>query len=248
MKRSGAARLLLAAGLALTQAGGLVAALAGLGHRSGWWDFSTGFVVLRWGIYASIAGLAASVAALVGAALLKRPRLAVATLPAIAIGLAILSVPLNQLRLARNVPPIHDISTDLEDPPDFVALREEREAAPNGVDYPGEETARQQRDAYRDVAPLQLAAEPSTVFAQAEAVARDLGWRIVEADPADGRIEAVDRTLWFGFRDDVVIRITEAEDGRTQVDVRSASRVGQSDLGVNARRIEDFLSRLQERL
>lgn len=248
MKRAGAVRLLLAAGLALTLAGGLMAALAGLGHRWGWWEFTTGFAVLRWGIYASIAGLAASVTALVSAALMKRPRLFVATLPAIAIGLAVLSVPLNQLRLARNVPAIHDISTDLEDPPAFVALREERQASPNGVDHPGEETARQQRDAYPEVAPLHVAAEPSTVFAEAEAVARDLGWRIVEADPAEGRIEAVDRTLWFGFRDDVVIRITEADDGRTQVDIRSASRVGQSDLGVNARRVEDFMARLQERL
>jgi uncharacterized protein (DUF1499 family) len=86
---------------------------------------------------------------------------------------------------------------------------------------------------------------PSTT---AEAVARDLGWRIAEADPAEGRIEAVDRTFWFGFRDDVVIRITEAEDGRTRLDVRSASRVGRSDLGTNARRIRDFLTRLQERV
>lgn len=248
MKRAGAVRLLLAAGFALTLAGGLMAALAGLGYRWGWWEFTTGFAVLRWGIYATIAGLAASVVALVSAVLMKRPRFYVAALPAIAIGLAVLSVPLNQLRVAMNVPAIHDISTDLEDPPAFVALREEREAAPNGVDHPGEETARQQRDAYPDVAPLQVTAEPSMVFAEAEALARDLEWRIVEADQGEGRIEAVDRTLWFGFRDDVVIRITEAGDGRTRVDVRSASRVGQSDLGVNARRVEDFLSRLQERL
>jgi uncharacterized protein (DUF1499 family) len=243
-----AIRVLLAAGLLLAIGGAVTAALAGFGHRWGWWHFGTGFSVLRWAVYASIGGVAVSAVALLGAAWLKRGWLALAALPAMALGAAVIAVPLDYRDRARDVPPIHDISTDLDDPPGFVALRGEREAAPNRVEHPGEATARLQRDAYPDVVPVHFAAERQAVFAAAQALARDLGWRIVEADPAAGRIEAVDRTFWFGFRDDVVIRISEADDGGTRVDMRSASRVGRGDVGTNARRIRDFLARLQDRV
>jgi len=159
----------------------------------------------------------------------------------------VLSVPFGMWYRATHVPPIHDISTDLDHPPAFVALRAVREAAPNGGDYPGQTTARLQREAYPSIKPLRLVAKPKAVFTAADQVARDMGWRIVAADPAEGRIEAVARTFWFGFYDDIVIRITVADDGHTQVDVRSASRVGKSDLGTNARRVGEFLRRLQAR-
>ena len=241
-------RVMLVLGLLLAVAGAVAAVLAGFGTRLDWWHFSTGFSLLRWGVYASVAGAAASVLALLSAVLAKRRRLALAALPGIVLAAAVVLVPLDQWRRAADAPPIHDISTDLDDPPGFVALRAAREAAPNAVDHPGEATARMQRAAYPDLEPVRLAAGRDAVFAAAQAVARDLGWRIAEADPAEGRIEAVDRTFWFGFRDDVVIRIAEGEDGRTRLDVRSASRVGRGDLGTNARRIRDFLTRLQERV
>jgi uncharacterized protein (DUF1499 family) len=241
-------RLLVAAGLVLVVAGATMAAVGGLGHRWGGWHFTTGFSLLRWGLYASIAGVAASLVVLAGAAWLKRRHLALAALPAIVLGAAVMAVPLEQWRRAADVPPIHDISTDLVDPPEFVALRPAREAAPNAVDHPGEDVARQQRAAYPDLAPVRASAAPGAVLAAAENVAREMGWEVVEVDRAAGRLEAVDRTFWFGFRDDIVIRARETGDGGTFLDVRSASRVGVGDVGTNARRIRDFLSRLQDRL
>jgi uncharacterized protein (DUF1499 family) len=71
-----------------------------------------------------------------------------------------------------------------------------------------------------------------------------MGWEIAEADAAAGRIEATDTTFWFGFKDDVVIRIRPAEDGGSIVDIRSKSRVGMSDVGANAARIRAFRDRL----
>ncbi len=179
------------------------------------------------------------------ALLTKQRRLALATLLSIVLGAAVLSVPLGLWYRSTHVPPIHDISTDLYHPPAFVALRSVRDAAPNGAGYPGEATARFQREAYPSIKPLRLAADRAAVFTAADQVARDMGWRIVAADPAAGRIEATARTFWFGFYDDIVVRISEAGDGGTQVDVRSASRVGRSDLGTNARRIAEFLRRMQ---
>jgi uncharacterized protein (DUF1499 family) len=241
-------RLLMAAGPVLVVAGALLAAVGGLGHRWEWWHFTTGFSFLRWGVYASIAGVAASLVVLAGAAWLKRGNLALAALPAIVLGAVVIAVPLEQWRRAAGVPPIHDISTDLDDPPEFVALRPEREAAPNAVDHPGADVARQQRAAYPDLAPVRFAAQPDAVLAAAETAARDMGWEVVAVDGAAGRIEAVDRTFWFGFSDDIVIRARGAGDGGTLFDVRSASRVGRGDVGTNARRIRDFLARLQDRL
>ncbi|MDX1580549.1 MAG: DUF1499 domain-containing protein, partial [Alphaproteobacteria bacterium] len=82
---------------------------------------------------------------------------------------------------------------------------------------------------------------------KAAEVVRDKGWEIADISAAAGRIEATATTLFFGFKDDVVIRV-RASDGQTQVDMRSASRVGLSDLGANAARIEDFMSELKEEM
>ncbi len=92
-----------------------------------------------------------------------------------------------------------------------------------------------------------FAEPPDPIFEHAVAVAHDMGWEIIAEVPADGRIEAVDTTFWFGFKDDVVVRIKPA-DGGSRVDVRSVSRVGRSDLGTNARRIRNFLDKLAARL
>lgn len=75
------------------------------------------------------------------------------------------------------------------------------------------------------------------------ATARELGWKIVAAVPAEERIEATETTFWFGFTDDIVIRITTAGH-RSLVDIRSVSRVGRSDAGTNAKRIRLFMQHL----
>ena len=77
------------------------------------------------------------------------------------------------------------------------------------------------------------------------AAARKIGWVIVDANAAEGRIETTDTTFWFGFKDDIVIRITPADHG-SRVDIRSVSRVGKSDVGTNAKRIRKYLKELKQ--
>ena len=101
-----------------------------------------------------------------------------------------------------------------------------------------------QRRAYPDVQPLELAAPPAAVYDRALAAARDMGWELVKADPAAGRIEATATTVWFGFKDDVVVRV-RASDAGSRLDVRSKSRVGLSDVGANARRVRAFLKLME---
>lgn len=156
-------------------------------------------------------------------------------------------LPYQQYQTAMSVPRIHDISTDLDNPPEFVAIAPLRADAPNPVEYAGPETAEQQRQAYPDITTYFTAVAPAAAFDSALVVAADMGWEIVAADAAAGIIEATATTTWFGFKDDVVIRFTDAGDN-TAIDVRSKSRVGLSDVGANARRIRAFIEELDSRL
>jgi uncharacterized protein (DUF1499 family) len=119
-----------------------------------------------------------------------------------------------------------------------------RQGAPNTAEHGGAALAAQQRAGYPDLGPARFAASPDRVLARAVDVARGLGWEIVATEPAEGRLEATDRTRRFGFRDDVVVRVRPDGAG-SRVDVRSVSRVGRSDLGTNARRIRAFLDSLR---
>src|SRR6185295_3547273 len=114
--------------------------------------------------------------------------------------------------------------------------------------YPGAEFARQQRTAYPDILPVMLPMPPRAAFAKAVAAAEAMGWEVVGADAAAGTIEAVDTAKWFGFKDDIAIRVTAAQEGSpnvSRVDVRSKSRVGRSDIGTNARRIRAYSEQLK---
>ena len=219
----------------------LLLVTAGPGTRVGLWDFRTGFQLLRWGAYLGIAGAGLGVVALLG-----RPAGSRLWPPlfAIVVGAVATLVPWLWMERARGVPPIHDITTDTERPPEFVAVLPLRADAPNPASYGGPEVARQQREAYPDIAPLRLPLSPGEAFALARREAGASGWEIVAADSAAGRIEATTMTEWFGFRDDVVVRVA-ADAAGSRVDVRSVSRVGVSDVGTNAGRIRKYLDRLR---
>ncbi|MEO6422388.1 MAG: DUF1499 domain-containing protein, partial [Candidatus Nitrotoga sp.] len=154
-------------------------------------------------------------------------------------------VPVQMMQRAQSVPKIHDITTDLANPPVFIALAAAREAAPNAVDYPGEDTARQQRAAYPNIKPITLDITLASAMTALQDTVRQQGWKI--AAVTENSIEATDTTRWFGFKDDVVIRLRETDKG-LQIDMRSASRVGKSDVGTNAARIHDFFSALVQRV
>lgn len=239
----GFSRLVLGA-VALTVLAALLMAAAGLGSRWGWWHFRTGFWLLGASAYLAIAAAAVSLIALV--VILLRPRRrgwSVAVLSLIG-ALALVYLPWSWRQRADTVPPIHDISTDTDNPPVFVAIVPLRADAKNPVEYGGPEVAAQQRDAYPDIAPIQLDVPPQRAFQQALDAARGMGWDIVDASADEGRIEATDRTTWFGFKDDVVIRVVPAPGG-SRVDVRSLSRIGGSDVGTNAARIREYAAALQ---
>jgi uncharacterized protein (DUF1499 family) len=237
-------RATLITSLSLAAIAALAALSSGLGYRWELWTLSSAFTVLRWSAYT---GVAAGIISLVAATLALRRRnhrgLFLAFV-AFLVGAAVAAVPYAHVRIARTVPPIHDITTDTEEPPRFVEIVALRADAPNSGAYAGEKVAAMQRKAYPDLEPIILDLAPHEAFERALAVGKSQGWEIVATSPGEGRIEATDETLFFGFKDDVVVRVRAEGDG-SRIDLRSVSRVGRSDVGANARRIRRFLGELQ---
>jgi uncharacterized protein (DUF1499 family)/uncharacterized membrane protein YvlD (DUF360 family) len=222
----------------------LIVAAAGPLHRYLGLDIEAAIAVFRYGLYVAVAAVALGLATIVPTRPGDRRRGFVAAFLAIVIGVAGAWVPVSWFLWSQQLPVINDISSDIADPPTMVALLQLRRGAPNPPAYPGATTGVLQRDAYPDIVPIVLPVAPAEAFKRVDQVAMALGWDVVARAPADGRLEAIDTSDWFGFRDDIVVRI-RAEGTGSRIDIRSKSRAGESDLGVNARRIRDFIARLK---
>ena len=214
--------------------------LALLGAASGFLLFVATFIVGAIGLLAG------------GRRALDRSR---AAIPVIALSLIFTIVAGVWISRGSGAPPIHDVTTDLQDPPGFNKIMSLRAAAGavNPAEYQRTQSIRDkifnvpgaQRSAYPDIQPLELTQPAPRAFQMAQQVARDMGWDIVAVVPSEGRIEATDTTWYFGFKDDVVIRVAPGSTG-SRVDVRSESRVGVGDAGTNARRVRAYLAKLRE--
>ena len=217
---------------------------SGLGYRLGLWEYKTGISVVK---YSGFLSLAAVVVCLVGLALWYWEVVSQGRNYAIiglVIGGSVVGMMLKWKHNLDSVPYIHDITTDTENPPLFVAVLPLRAGSENSAEYGGPELAKQQKVGYPDLKPVSVGSPPDAVFPRALQAAKDMGWKIVASDPKSLRIEATDTTLWFGFKDDVVVRLTPSPTG-SRIDVRSVSRVGKSDVGTNARRINAYLARMK---
>lgn len=175
---------------------------------------------------------------------------------AIVLTLAPLMLLGNNIVTAKSVPFIHDISTDTQNPPVFVAAKEARTAGDHAVEYKGEEIAKLQKAGYPNLTTVELDETPENALTKTKQIAQQMGWQVLAVNDQQPpyTLEAVDTSLLFGFEDDIVVRLTPFTTPeqnvdvppKTKVDVRSMSRVGKSDLGANAQRIEAFLTYLQQ--
>ena len=228
--------------VALAAACALAVLLAGPGYRFGLLGLGAGIQAIRWA--ATVAAVVLFVA-LVGTLMSRhRGMKHASTLFIVAAAISLLtSVPPTVLWYrGKNLPHIHDVSTDIENPPRYVAVLPLRKGARNSTEYSAA-VAAQQRQGYPDIAPVMLELPASQAFQRAENVARSMGWDIVAVVPNELRIEATATSFLFGFKDDIVIRVQAQGDG-SRVDVRSLSRVGGSDFGANAGRIRSFMQKL----
>ena len=243
-----------AATLALALGGlGLAAVVVGIGGiQLGLLSPLTGFFLA--GLLTAVCGLGAVIAGLVG---LVRTRAASGRAGrgrawgGLGLGALLVAGIVSAVALSGSggaTTPIHDITTNMDDPPEFSDTVRNAPGRQNGVDYPdgGETVPEQQRIAYPDLAPIELDLSPSQALERAQRVAEGLGWTVTAVDRETGIVEAFDVTRFFRFVDDVVIRVRPQGAGSV-VDLRSNSRVGGGDLGANAGRIRAFRDRLLER-
>lgn len=224
----------------------VASAMSGLGTRLEWWGFRAGLDLLRWTVYGQVAIAVISLSCLFLSAARRSGRALVLFLAALLISLVAVSVPVRMFIVARSVPMIHDITTDTDNPPQFDAILKLRKNALNPVAYRGQEVADQRHKAYPDIVPLVLDLAPDQAFELSLKAAKKLGWTIISRNVEKGLIEATDTTFWFGFTDDIVIRISPQDKG-SRIDLRSLSRVGKSDVGANAKRVREFLKTMKKR-
>ena len=236
--------------------GGLAAALiAAGGTGAGAWSFMTGFGILRYAFFAALAGgLLAIIAFFMARGTgVRTGRL---NLLALIVAVGFSGYLLNQIATARQVPAIHDATTDLVDIPQFTALKVRADNLENIPDAGRPELAALDpesrwkaihRESYGDLRTLRLPQTVAEVTTGEEALAKARGWQIAQTDPQAGTVEATATTLFFRFKDDVVVRVRPdpARPGGSIVDMRSISRVGGSDICLNAQRIRAFLADLQ---
>jgi uncharacterized protein (DUF1499 family) len=241
------ARIAVKVGGLLALASLLLLVAVPLGWRADLWHYRVSLLTLlpAAGDIAFVAAVISLLSLIGWAALDRRARLG--AIGALLVAAIVFVVPW-QYRQPTGAPRINDISTDNDDPPAFVASLTERAAAKaNPLQRPAE-TARLQGTAYPDIAPAATALAPAAAHERALAAARAMpGWQVVAADAGAGRIEAKQSSAWMGFTDDVVIRV-RAEGTGSRVDVRSVSRYGRGDRGVNAARVRAYLAALKPRL
>ena len=214
-----------------------------LGSRTGLWGYEVGFLFLILAGVLAIIGLGGAIAGVLAA----RRRSLGGDLWASAAGLigcfGVVVFLGMQLLKALSAPLLHQVSTDIDEPPDFVEIVALRGEHSNPLDFDAETIGPMQHEYYPGVQPLILRATPEEAFARARAVLEEMGMDIVREYPDRGLIEATDSTFWFGFKDDVAVRVAHYPRGAV-IDVRSISRVGLSDVGANAHRAEEILRRL----
>lgn len=228
--------------------------VSGLGNAWGMWSFKTGLTGLQWSFFLAIGAILFSLlygwrerkSGVKGNRLLRWTGFAIALLYA--------GYLTNFVITAKSLPAIHDISTDLADPPQFTQLvlrTDNLDNVPGNDDPTMKAMTPQQRwillhqKAYGDIRSVRINKPVVTVMDKAQRLAKARGWEIAVADAVSGHMEATVTSRFFGFKDDIVLRVRAAESGNGSiVDMRSVSRVGQSDLGVNAKRVRKFLSDL----
>lgn len=218
--------------------------ISGYGYQWDIWSLGFAFTVLRYSAYAAFGITIVNLIALWFLRKSEKKAVAKVVVAFLVTGIVSLTALYWQYQ-ANSVPAIHDITTDFENPPEFEAILRLREGAPNPPGYEGGDVRTSQEEAYPEIQPLFLEKDLQEVMDRAVMIINERKWNLVAINRNEGRIEATEELPWFGFKDDVALRFTAVDEG-TRVDMRSKSRIGRSDIGVNADRIEAFLEDLSE--
>lgn len=230
----------------------LCALVAAIGAATGLWGFRAGLTSLRYLFFAAAAGAVLGLIGLIMAR--RRAKLMLANLLALVVALGFVLYLGNLVRIAKSVPAIHDVATNLDDVPQFTRLSVRADNLENIPDEGRAELKAMAPEArwkavhrahYGDLRTVRLGTPPDETVRRVAALARERGWDLASVDEKAGTVEATETSLFFRFKDDIVVRVRPAPGGGSLVDMRSISRVGASDVGMNAKRVRSFLADLQ---
>ena len=236
--------------------GALAGLIASNGTQLRFWEYDTGLTILAPAVVLALIGSLAGLAWIASA--LRRNDSQGWRYGALGLVGSLITafIPLNQLRLYVISPPIHDVSTDVEYAPPFIALLQLRVGATNGPEYDGRKlvqydgrkthVAALQKKAYPDIKTDGELKKPAVLFWHAfETAKRMSGWNIVSFDEKTGMIEAAATSRWFGLTSDIAIRVKPAGRLGARLDIRSKSRNGENDMGMNAQIVRDYLKAVE---
>ncbi|WP_020410760.1 DUF1499 domain-containing protein [Hahella ganghwensis] len=205
-------------------------------------NFRIGFVLLLLGALVSIVSALVSLRCLLngrcrsnGSTSLNWINLALGAVP--------FAILLTKIIAASQYPILHDVTTDNVNPPPLSTAMLLREATDHTTAYDPSIWSLQEQ-AYPQIEPLMSSLPVPEVAQRVRGFMQENDWKIVSSAQENHLIEAIVTSPMFKFKDDIVVRLTEEADG-TRVDVRSASRVGKSDLGANAARVSALLNHLR---
>lgn len=235
----------------------VVGGAAAFGTRLGIFDPYNGlWRIFPWAVLAAALAFIFAVLWAILALLLNTGRAARYGAVALIGSIAFLYTPVNAIVMLRTMPPIHDISSDVMNPPQFKALLALRKSADTPASYEGPLVLRYkgkrttvaalQKKYYAFIRPVAILTKVPVLYWRAFFAVKKMGWHLVAFDPPEGRIECTDTSFWFGFTDDIVIRVVKSGEG-ARLDIRSKSRLAGPDMGVNAFRIRDFVNTLARR-
>ncbi len=222
------------------------------------WELGLGVMINQLGLSVLLTSIVSGVLALgviIAHRILTKRAFGVIATPVWAVVMGVVGIGWMTLTLDQRgeTPYLVDISTDTQDPPGFTQSNVRRRlASDQGLDYAtktdaeGRAYADAQAEYYPELASLYLDMDPEAAFRRALLTARDMGWHVGAASHSAGMFEATAESFWFGFTDDIVVRVRETEEGEGSIiDVRSLSRREMHDLGRNAHRVAAFLEAVQ---
>lgn len=227
-------------------------AVGSYGSGFGFWDFRTAFSGLRYSFFLALAVIILGVVFFIWDRMKSKKPFWILRMAALIVAIIYVGYMFSIYLTAQSVPAIHDISTDLADPPAFQTLTlraDNLDNIPDNSDMQGlspmQRWTRLHQDAYPNIRSVRIDMKVADIIEKAERLATDRGWEIASTIAEQGHLEATATTDIFRFKDDIVLRVRPTQNGEGSIiDMRSVSRVGQSDLGANAQRVERFLADL----
>lgn len=192
-----------------------------------------------------LGGSAVTIAGLLHGRFSSRVRTSWRGFIAVILGLAVAAPMWAFERAKSNNASLHDVTTNLLDPPYFIYLAERSYDTSSQLALMGGRLEASYVDnhtaAYSDLQTIRLPLPAATTLQIAEEIAVRLGWHLEDKKSSPDQMEWSVVHPLFQLRSNIVVRVRSVDaDKVSLLDVRAVSRLGVTDYGINASLIREF--------